>query len=179
MNYRKRARRQHGFLDIQLNAVLVISAILGGAALLAGIAYINTAKTEALHTGHRQMVDDLRKSYRNAENFSGLSTDRTVTLKAVPRAWIRGNAIENNVGGAVTVTSATVVNSNDSFQIEHAGLNENECNGFVNSIFPETISITVSGSAVKRQGDVNLDVGALATACNNASNTVSGVYSKF
>src|SRR5690625_889230 len=124
MNYRKRARRQHGFLDIQLNAVLVISAILGGAALLAGIAYINTAKTEALHTGHRQMVDDLRKSYRNAENFSGLSTDRTVTLKAVPRAWIRGNAIENNVGGAVTVTSATVVNSNDSFQIEHAGLNE-------------------------------------------------------
>src|SRR5690625_7329311 len=94
MNYRKRARRQHGFLDIQLNAVLVISAILGGAALLAGIAYINTAKTEALHTGHRQMVDDLRKSYRNAENFSGLSTDRTVTLKAVPRAWIRGNAIE-------------------------------------------------------------------------------------
>jgi hypothetical protein len=176
---KQRFGNQRGFLDIQLNAVLVISAILGGAALLAGIAYINTAKTEALHTGHRQIVDDLRKSYRNAENFSGLSTDRTVTLKAVPRAWIRGNAIENNLGGAVTVSPATVTNSNDSFEVEHAGLNESECNGFVNAIWPESISISVSGSVVKRQGDVNLDVGALATACNNASNTVAGVYSKF
>lgn len=171
--------RQQGWLDIQMNMVLVIAGLLGGMALLAGLSYINSAKADALYSGHRQIVNDIRGAYQHAQSFSGLSASRVVTLKALPRTWIRGTAIENNMGGTVQISPVTVTNSNDSFEIEHAGLNENECNDFVNTIYPETISISVGGTPVKSQGDVNLNVGTLATACDNASNTVAGVYSKY
>lgn len=172
-------RKQRGFLGIELNAVLVVTAVLGGAALVAGISYINTAKSDALFSGHTLIIEGVRKAYRNAEDFSGLSTARVVSLKALPRSWIRGSAIENNMGGSVQVSAATVTNANDALQISHGELDESECNGFVNKIWPEAITISVGGSSVKSQGDVNLDVGSLATACDNASNTVASVYSKF
>lgn len=180
MCVQKQLSRQRGFVEISLNMVLIVVAILGGASLFIGIKMVGDAKAEALFTGHRQIVDTLRSSYRNAASFAGLSNTQAVTLKVAPRAWMSGaSAIANNMGGTVTITPATINTSNDGFQIAHALLNENNCNNFVNSIFPDAVTITVGSTQVKAANASNITVATLATACNNASNTVTAVYGKY
>src|SRR5690606_29020024 len=103
MCVQKQLCRQRGFVETSLDMVLIVVAILGGASLFIGIKMVGDAKAEALFTGHRQIVDTLRSSYRNAASFAGLSNTQAVTLKVAPRAWMSGaSAIANNMGGTVT-----------------------------------------------------------------------------
>lgn len=180
MCMQRKSTRQRGFVEISLNMVLVVMAIMGGAALIIGMKMVGDAKAEALFSGHRQIVDTLRLRYRNATSFAGLSNTQAITLKAAPRPWMSGaSAIANNMGGAVTITPATINTSNDGFQISHALLNEHNCNNFVNAIFPDAVTITVGSTQVKAANASNVTVATLGTACDNASNTVTAVYGKY
>jgi hypothetical protein len=176
----KKLSRERGFVEISFNMVLIAVAILGGAGLLMGFKLVGDAKAEALSSGHRQIVDTLRSSYRNAASFAGLSNTQAVTLKVAPKTWMSGaSAIANNMGGTVTITPATINSSNDGFQVAHALLNEHNCNNFVNAIFPDAVTITVGSTQVKASNTSNITVATLGTACSNASNTVTAVYGKY
>ena len=70
MCMQRKSTRQRGFVEISLNMVLVVMAIMGGAALIIGMKMVGDAKAEALFSGHRQIVDTLRLRYRNATGFA-------------------------------------------------------------------------------------------------------------
>lgn len=175
----KSMKKQAGFMGLEMNGVLITVAILSAVALAATAAMWNDASSDALMQGHTKIVKDARGNFRNAPSFNGLNNTLAVTMEMGPPSWRSGTAIiVNNLGGTITIQPEDIGGTDDGFSVAEQNLSSTECREFVNDIFNDANTITVGSTTVKTVGQAQPNVGTLATACDNATNTITPIYTK-
>ena len=172
-------KKQGGWALLEMNASSLVYGILIVAGLTLAAVVIGNAAGDQLSSGHRTIVQNVRDNYFNTSTTSGLNNTVAVTLEVAPPNWMSGTAtIVNNLNGAVTVATATITATGDAFSVAEAGLNADQCRDFVNDIFQEAHTMTVGSTTVKSAGDTVVNPATVGTACNNATNTVTPVYTR-
>ncbi len=179
LNQLKGIKKQGGWISIEMNMSNLVYGVLSIAAISLGVAMLGNASSNALTSGHRQIVDNVRDNYKNTSTTTGLNNTVGVSLKVAPPPWMSGTAsIVNNLNGAVTIATATISVTGDAFTVAEAGLNGDQCRDFVNDIFPEAYTITVGSTTVKAAGATVSNPATIGTACGSATNTVTPRYTR-
>ena len=175
----KLTKKQGGFVEISLPWVFLIVGIMGVVAYTTVLPLMDDANADALNSGNTLMVKNIRASYRNATSFTGLNNTEGVTMEVAPANWMSGTAsITNTEGGSVTLSTANISGTADGFSIAHALLDGGLCREHVNDVLPLAHIIRVGGTTVKSAGATTLNPSIVNAACNNASNTVTSIYTR-
>jgi hypothetical protein len=175
-----KSKKDGGFVDVSFFGVLISIAILTAAGFFTYRAMVSDSYSTVLISGHRLVVKSVRENYRHSATFVGLSNTVANAANYAPESWeTSATAITNNVNGAVTIAPTTCNSVTDGcFTVTHAGLDVGLCNDFVGNEFPAANAITVGSTTVKATAATAINPGAIATACNNATNSVAIQYAK-
>jgi len=163
-------RRQAGDFMLSLVVALILVAIILGKVFMS---YRDSARNEqnsAFTSSITTIAGALQKNFGHNNLYGSLTTAIAVKSGAFPRNLRDGTAdtASNLWGGTLTVVPGTITANNDVANLAATKVPSIQCFDIVSATQSVARRITVGSSTVKA-ADATLDVNALATACEAAS----------
>ncbi|WP_058048785.1 type 4 pilus major pilin [Janthinobacterium sp. Ant5-2-1] len=163
-------RRQAGDFMLSLVVALIVVAIFLGKVFMN---YRDTSRNEqntAFTSSITTIAGALQKNFGQNNMYGSLTTAIAVKSGAFPRNLRDGTAdtASNLWGGTLTVVPGTITANNDVANLAATKVPSGQCYDIVSATQSVARRITVGSSTVKA-ADATLDVAALSTACEAAS----------
>lgn len=163
-------RNQRGVSMVAMLLSLVIGAILVGAVYSQYTDSSRKARIEAAQGEIATMIAGSQKLYGNTNQYGAVTTAIAVRSGVVPPRLRVGTTAtaQNSYNGAITFAPATLTTTNDSLVLGYGSVRSEDCQDLVLGSTNLTRRIAVGATDVK-PADGNVDIAALATACDAAA----------
>lgn len=163
-------RRQAGDFMLSLVVALIVVAIILGKVFMNYRDSTRNEQNSAFASTVTTIAGALQKNFGQNNLYGSLTTAIAVKSGAFPRNLRDGTAdtASNLWGGTLTVAPGTITANNDVASLAATKVSSAQCYDIVSATQSVARRITVGSSTVKA-ADATLDVAALATACEAAS----------
>lgn len=154
---------------------LVIYAVVAGL-VIAGAAYLfftirSGIQVKDATSDMGVLVSKAQSLYSNSQDgFSDATASSLISNGAVPARMTQGGVIVSPLGGAVTVTPASLYGgTGNGIKFNFAGLPKSACSDFVRGVAGWFVQVDVGGQSVKDMTiGKELDTTALGQACSGS-----------
>ena len=163
-------RRQAGDFMLSLVVALILVAIILGKVFMSYRDSTRNEQNSAFTSSITTIAGALQKNFGQNNLYGSLTTAIAVKSGAFPRNLRDGTAdtASNLWGGTLTVVPGTITANNDVANLAATKVPSIQCFDIVSATQSVARRITVGSSTVKA-ADATLDVNALASACEAAS----------
>jgi hypothetical protein len=166
------ARRQNGFLSVELGLVLLVVAIT----VVGAVTYYSSNLRKTSINANIQQIQSLvgaaKASYGIQNRYSQVTTAVAVQGRIVSDSLRDGAAATatNNFGSAITVAAANGTGTADMLELTWGNVPASQCADIVLGVESSLRRVSVGGTIVKPL-DGELTIAALNTACEVNTNT--------
>jgi type II secretory pathway pseudopilin PulG len=166
------ARRQDGFLSVELGLVLLVVAIT----VVGAVTYYSSNLRKTSISANIQQIQSIvgaaKASYGIQNRYSQVTTAVAVQSRIIPESLRDGTATTatNNFGSAITVASGNGTGTADMLLLNWGNVPASQCADIVLGTESSLRRVSVAGTIVKPL-DSELAIATLNTACETNSNT--------
>ena len=159
-----RTQREAGFMGLEGQGTLLFYLImLAGGALIVAMLF-GGGKLSEIQQGVSAIRMNVQQMYTSSLDYTGLTNDLAIKSGLVPQKLVKGGAIVNGWGGAVTVATG---DDTGTFTITVASIPQDACTKLATFQMESWLTVEVNNTAIARDS-------AIAAAADNcqASNTI-------
>lgn len=170
--------KQSGFTLVELGIVVAIAAVIIGIGLVVVPSVLAATRANGEISDLPAISTKIQRAFANQPNFSTPTTASMavlVNLRVFPENMVSGTTVTNRWGGSLTAAVSTLQTANDSVTLTDTNVPGPECNQVVQGIDRSYRQIKVNATTVKADGDAQVNLATLGTACNAAGNNAIAV----
>lgn len=172
--------KQGGFTLIEMGIVLIIIAVLAGAAL-GGMSMYKSAKNDGFERGLNNIVGNLQTKMRNDAVTTGMSNATVIATGVLAKTGWTSNVavITHPLRSTAVFTAGTISTAGDAISVALAGIPYDSCSDIARDMTAHAEAITIGATAVQTSSMTPATGAAIDTACGTTGTVaVTGVYPK-
>lgn len=169
----KMKKRQSGFTLVELGIVVAIAAVIIGIGLVVVPSILASTRANGEISDLPAITTKIQRSFANQPNYSSPTAATMpvlINLRVFPESEVNGTTVNNRWGGTITAAVDTLKTAGDAVTITETNLPQAECVQVIQGVDRSYRKIAVNGTGVKADGEAQIHLDTLGTACGTGGN---------